>query len=212
MLSAFDKKLLLHLSNSIKKKAYKLKKTSRTKLLKLKLNEAYEKYYAKMSIHLKKYFEIYVRLGTNNVIKKRYVSSTYFKELSFEIINLICKDKNCQVCGTPLYDPNLLLKKSTYYILFNTNKQFCNTSCAFKHASSVFWTDAKNNPSKLAVRSQKFKSTMIKRYGAPTTMESSVLKNKVQKTNIEKYGGICPAKSKAVAKKISQTLKGKYHE
>lgn len=53
---------------------------------------------------------------------------------------------------------------------------------------------------------------MIKRYGAPTTMESSVLKNKVQKTNIEKYGGICPAKSKAVAKKISQTLKGKYHE
>lgn len=52
--------------------------------------------------------------------------------------------------------------------------------------------------------------TNVKKYGGPSPMASSVVRNKVKKTNVERYGGPSPASSTAVVKKMHKTTKERY--
>lgn len=51
----------------------------------------------------------------------------------------------------------------------------------------------------------KCRNTMLERYGAATTMQSPILKEKVQQTNLERYDNISPASNDAVKQKIVKT-------
>ena len=57
---------------------------------------------------------------------------------------------------------------------------------------------------------QSTKTTMLERYGAATTLQSPILKEKVQRTNLERYGSISPASNDAVKQKIVNTYTQKH--
>lgn len=86
-------------------------------------------------------------------------------------------------------------------VFYNWNKGFsifCSRGCAGKNAD-------------LQQRITKSReSTMIDRYGAPTSLQSAQIKEKIQKTNIERYGGISPQSNIDVKNKSMSTLFDRY--
>ena len=59
----------------------------------------------------------------------------------------------------------------------------------------------------LALKREK---TMLERYGARTTLESKILKQKVQSTNLERFGNISAAASTEVREKIKTTVQERF--
>lgn len=70
-----------------------------------------------------------------------------------------------------------------------------------KHGEIIYWT-----PEWQAKR----EATMLERYGAKTTLQSSILKEKVKKTNLERYGVEETGSSDIIREKISKTNLEKY--
>ena len=208
MLSSFDKKLLQFLRKRVllKQDLHKNPLINTRDLFK----QVYEKYYAKMSLDFKKYFEIRVlTYNTNKVIYKRYVRSQTYQVIHKEVLNELYKNDFCKKCKIKL-QYNIDTAKS-FVFLVKYFHQYCSDLCRASHLGTRYWDKLKKDKELYESRMSKIRNTMILRYGAPTTLQSSTLKSKVQATNLSRYGGLSPAKSKDVAKKISQALKGKYY-
>lgn len=98
-----------------------------------------------------------------------------------------------------LLNPGITCQCGNDVVFYNWKRgfsQFCSKDCANNrdYTSSV----------------AKMQATMLKRYGAKTTLESSLLREKVEQTNIDKYGSAVARKNKEVSDKIASTMLERY--
>ena len=112
--------------------------------------------------------------------------------------------KICEVCGKEFQTTCKHAKRcSTVHIFTCPN---CNQTVEYKGVTP--FKMCKKCTSKAAA--QKRKETMIKRYGAPTTLQCKELREKGQKTLLDKYGVDNPMKAESVQNKAKQTNLDKY--
>lgn len=112
--------------------------------------------------------------------------------------------KICEVCGKEFQTTCKHAKRcSTVHIFTCPN---CNQTVEYKGVTP--FKMCKKCTSKAAA--QKRKETMMKRYGAPTTLQCKELREKGQKTLLDKYGVDNPMKVESVQKKAKQTNLDKY--
>ena len=164
-----------------------------------------EKYNRYMSPAFLKFLKIRCLLNNHYIIYNRYVQSLHYRDILKEVENEASLYRRCLNCGKPILLHEKDCKHSLDFIF--SKKKTCSKSCLGIIGSTSYHKSKTETIEKR--RLQKIRSTMIKRYGAPTTLQSPILKKKVQQTNYEKYGYKCPTKNKAVSQKISNTLRSK---
>lgn len=166
-----------------------------------------EKYNKYLSPAFRKFLKIRGLLSPQYIIYKRYIESIHYQTLVKEIELEASKYRKCIVCGKAILIHENEGKSNLSFIF--SKKLTCSCSCLGKYGAKKYHTEKTRQ--KEEERLKKIHNTMIKKYGAPTTLQCPLLKAKVQKTNQERYGCISPASNKEVAKKISNKLKGKKH-
>ena len=112
--------------------------------------------------------------------------------------------KICEVCGKEFQTTCKHAKRCSTVHIFTCPK--CNETVEYKGVTP--FKMCKQCNAKLGAK--KRKQTMLKRYGAETTMQSKQLRAKMEKTLMDRYGVNNPMKSKDYQEKAKQTNLQRY--
>ena len=133
----------------------------------------------RVSDALLKFLKIRCLLNPNYIIYKRYVKSIQYKNLLDEVLNVVANSHCCLTCKKPIR-PNDNAQSGLS--LFRVKQQYCSRNCASVALGKKAWELLYKDKEKYKKRMKRIRATMIKRYGAPTTLQSKALKEKALKT------------------------------
>ena len=175
MLSAYDKQFLKALHK-------KLINMSNRRKIKKDIKIIFMRHRDDLSNHLQKFMLIRVLTYHKSKIFIHYTQSIYYNELMKEILKTIAP--HCKNCDKLIIPEDKLTSISFLWF----NKRCCNKQCTSEYGNKTFWEKAKKNPQLAKNRLQKIQATMLKRYGATTTLASKELNKKVWETRKKLYG------------------------
>ena len=167
---------------------------------------------------------IYFTTVKHNLDKQaqKYRRSNLIKQDFNVVLTHLSQIHKCSECGKPLnYDyvrnEHKYTEKSYRSLLSIALPTVCSLKCKHtlvkkavkKHFDAIGEKKKEEHYKKVT---QKAQATMLKRYGAPTTLQSKVLREKVKNTVIQRYGVDHVSKSTAIVRKGHETFKRRYYE
>lgn len=125
----------------------------------------------------------------NDFLLTRFPESTNKNrvETAYRILNDIKNLPKCPICGNSV----------SFHSMVFGYKTFCSTEC-------------KNSISGKKYAAEKYKNTMLKKYGVINPMQLTSVKEKSKQTCLEKYGVTAPGKNEIIRNKQKQTMLEKY--
>ena len=142
-----------------------------------------------------------------NFAKKYNFINMSISQLKWHIKNKIYEIPKCKTCGK-----ELKFKNSTIGY-----PNFCSKSCTVKnketqekYKQTMLKKYGVEHNSQTDTYKKKFKNTMLKRYGVEHALQNENIKNKMKQTTFQRYGKTSIFKVKEYQEKIKQTMLQKY--